>query len=464
MQSIQVFLTKISSRHFFNSSFYKKYLTTLELYWHQRRKNALQYIAKTIEEDIDHQDIHLFYRLWIEILSDDRDFSSLQKLKDHLIHMAPYFKDYDQWAALRGLVHLELEELDACVLILRAVRDNTYSPYAMELRQRYSLRVADDMHTDLAILNCQAPINDFFVLQALARGLLVNGESEHLSSLLSKLSGIFSHSPLQDQFLFWQKFEENQLSEAIQVGERLCHRFPNNEIFRFNLAYTHFCNGNLDGAVNGLEEFDIRIRKNDPDTLALLGYGYLLKSRDKKDSKNWEKARHYFTLAQTQATKLGIPNSESLINLHFMKGASKKNSSRISFWTLPITPRRESEFMESAEKSVDFLFHELQNDIREDDIVLLTGTSSRVLGVYKVNQTHVWHPYVKNQGFLELIHRFSRSVEIPEFRSFDRSTPQALTEEQREFCLDTLEEHAPLREKIQHPPQKQLVRQLRKIS
>lgn len=469
MTDLDAFLKKLPSAKFYTSKFYKTYFQALEMYWFQRRKDALAFIAKTIEEEIDHEDIQVFYRLWIEILSETHDRPSLQMLKNHLANLAPQFTDYDQWAALRGLVHFELDELDACMVILRGVGENTYSPYAMELRQRYHSRFSEEAKSELAILKCKAPVTDYFILQTLAQGMLAEGYADKLPSLFAKLTQNFPHSPLQDHFSFWKKFEENKLDDAILVAQKLCKRFPDNERYRFDLAYASFCKGKVHDAIQTLEALDLKYRKQDPDTMALLGYGYLLESKDQINSKGWQKAKTYFTLAKTQADRLGLPSSEILLNLNFIKEQEhKKNQhqtlTHASFWAVPLSPRRESELLQSSEQDIDFVFHELRKDIQQNDFVFFTSSTAtplRLFAIYKVIQMPVWHPYVKNQGLLELVHRFPRSLFMPALGSKDLLESPKLSAEEAEQWLDQLEEHIPVRQRLNVLPKKERSWQMR---
>ena len=106
-----------------------------------------------------------------------------------------------------------------------------------------------------------------------------------------------------------------------------------------------------------------------------------------------------------------------------LKNKGAKTESQ--FWVMPLSPRRESELMQSTESEIDFLFHSLEKNIREEDFIFLTApaqTSQRLLAVYKVKKTGQWHPYIKNQGLLERIHRFSKSLYMPSLESFFSTT------------------------------------------
>lgn len=466
MNGLDSFLKRLPSHKFYNTHFYKRYLHVLELSWFQKRKDALAYIAKAIEEEIDHEDIHVFYRLWIDLLAETHDRLSLQMLKNHLATMAPQFSNYDQWASLRGLVHFELEELDACAVILRAVGDNTFSPYAMELSQRYQFRFTADTQADLDILKCKAPVTDYCVLQSLAQGMLANGNADELPKLLKKVNENFPHSPIQDHFAFWENFDHNNMKKTIEIGQRLCKRFPENERFRFDLAYVSFCDGKVKEAIRQFESFDMKTRRQDPDTLALLGYAHLIESKDKKNSEDWKKAHHYFTLAKAQADRMGIPSSEIALNLRFMNESKTTSKTRSHYWAIPLTPRRESELMQSEEKDVDFLFHQLRNDIQDNDVICFTSTDHfRVLAFYKVSQAHVWHPYVKNQALLELLHRFPRSVSVSGLQYNDFLEAFQLSDEETQNLLSQVESQGPVRQHILAPAKKQrAVMPLRRIS
>jgi hypothetical protein len=259
-----------------------------------------------------------------------------------------------------------------------------------------------------------------------------------------------------------------------------------------------FCNGKISEATNVLETLDMKKRKADPDTLSLLGYGHLLQSKDDKHSKYWEKAKSYFTIAKTQADRQGLPSSEIVKNLNYMSEDDRRKTHRhdaehSSFWTLPLSPRRESELMQSVERDVDFLFHELKKEVQENDFIFVTGSDStdfqfkkpkappnvielrhsnhhlseknfRVFAVYKVVKKPVWHPYIKNQGLLELIHRFPRSVFMSPLHTKTALEMTKLSTEEKDSWLNQLEEHISIRDKINAPVKKQRQWQIQKSS
>ncbi len=470
MGTMEAFVKRIPPPRFYTNGFYKKYLHALDLLWNQKRRDAVGFITQTIADEIEHEDLSIFYRLWIEVLVESQDRISLQILKNHLAHMAPQFSDYDQWLALRGLVHFELEELEACKLIIRCVASNTYSPYAMELQQRMNLRSSEEGKAELTILSCTAPVTDYCVLEKLAQGLLSNGDADKLPHLLSKISLNFAKAPLPDHFNFWYYFDHNQLSEAIKIGKQLCNSYPDNERYKFDLAYALFCKEETNEAVKLLESFDVKFRKKDVDTLSLLGYGYLLKSKDNTRSQEWEKAKNYFTLAKNQSEKIGVPNNEAILNLNFIKEKESKkisSTSEAKFWVLPLSARREHELMESKENEIDFLFHSLDKNIRNEDYVLFTApaqTSQRLLAVYKVQKSGLWHPYIKNQGLLERIHRFSKSIYMPSLDIHNEFETVKLSPEQKEAWLNLIEDQIPIRESLKETPAKSYAIQHKKLS
>lgn len=467
MSEIDFLLKQIPSRNFYSPRFYQDYLTALKLYWNQQRKDALDFLSNIIAEKIDHIHVEVFYRLWIEIAAETRDRHALESLKMHLSNMAPQFKNYDEWLALRGLIHLELDELEACAFILRAIGSNTFSPYSLELAQRYDLRFSSDKKTTLHVTQSQAPIIDYFILQTLARGLLSNAKIIELSKILQKITHNFSHSPIEDLFNFHNQLEKNNLNQTITIGERLIQKFPNNDQFRFNLAYVYFCQNQVSKAIQTLEGIDLIVRRKDPDSLSLLGYGYLLQSKDRTNQKDWQIAKAYFKLAEQQLKASGLPSSEVALNLLYMNEKENKSERRhytkSSFWTIQLSHKHVAELMTSAEREIDYLFYPLLNEAQHDDFIFFVDQQKRILALFQVVKTSVWHPNARNQAILELIHRCEMPLRVETINT-NYDLQQSLALETVKSWLDQLDLTTPIWEKMRQHPQKERQWQLRKIS
>lgn len=468
MSEIESFLRKVPPRNFYSPRFYQDYLTALKFYWNQQRRDALSFLSKIIAEKIDHIHVGVFYRLWIEIAAETHDRHALEALKTHLTNMAPQFKNYDEWLALRGIIHLELEELDACSFILRAIGNNTFSPYALELAQRYNLRFAEDRKGILHIIKSQAPIIDYFILQTLARGILANGKNKDVSKILQKITHNFPHSPIEDLFTFHTELEKNNFSQTHIIGERLLQRFPSNDQFRFNLAFVFFCQNQVSKAIQVLEGIDLSIRRKDPDSLSLLGYGYLLQSKDRMNHNYWQLAKTYFKLAEQQLKNLGLPNSEIALNLLYMSEkenrSERRHYTKSSFWLAPLSNRQVTELMTSSEREIDYLFYPMLNKAQDDDFVFFVDQKNTVLALFQVVKTKVWHPNKKNQAILELIYRCELPLSIEKKLSTDQDSQQSIPLEIAKSWIDQLDQLTPIWEKMRQHPQKERQWQLRKSS
>lgn len=430
MMNLEKFFSQIPDKSFYDEKFYQKYLKSLHLYWHGQKDEAVSYACDVIEEDFDHQHIHLFYRLWIEKLCDDHDHESLHELRKHLLKISGFKPDFTTWASLRGIVHLELDELDTCYFIAKGLGAHKENPYCLEFKQKLALRVAKNTSFPLFLLKTEGPILDYFHWQSTASGLLIQNELKLLDELLHGASRVFAYSPLQDTFLFFKHMDHGKLKEASNTAKALHRNFPEHTLYLFYYGYSRLCLKDYKGAQSSLKEF-LDGEPNDVDALNLLAYSHLLKSRDDVASPDWHKAKKNFLLALDLLQAQGLPTDETRMHLLSMEkreslAPSKRETTNLTqgmelprqYWGIVLSPRRFDELAHSQERDISILKQSMGLGSQPDDVVFFLGNSDqktyKLLAAYKVMSESFWHPWDQYHTLLELVHRFEKPVHLNE--------------------------------------------------
>ena len=95
------------------SSVSRDYLDALEDFWGGRSRTTLEHVSNFLADKPDHVDNLALYRLWIEVLADEGNFSGLRSLGQHLDSLvAGQTRQKSSFFALQGIVHFELDEID----------------------------------------------------------------------------------------------------------------------------------------------------------------------------------------------------------------------------------------------------------------------------------------------------------------------------------------------------------------
>ena len=139
-----------------------RYEECLGYFWQGDTQKALDLVTDYLLDGDDETHRYKMYRLWVEVLSQDEDRASLVHLGEHLFLRGQAEPDcHATFAAMRGLVHLELDEFDGARLIAENVVDFVDDPYCMELCSRIALRQGEP---DCArpLLEGTSVVDDYF--------------------------------------------------------------------------------------------------------------------------------------------------------------------------------------------------------------------------------------------------------------------------------------------------------------
>ena len=137
-------LSKKVGSFFAKKKDFENYLFVLKKYWEKDTKAVLDLLTKKIETSQSSGVSLLYYRLWIEQLAELRDKASLSLLKTHLLKISSFSTDQTEWQALRGLIHLELDEMNFCSHLFTLLEKKLDSSYVVEFCEKYRRRFCED--------------------------------------------------------------------------------------------------------------------------------------------------------------------------------------------------------------------------------------------------------------------------------------------------------------------------------
>ena len=152
------FIVKISNKE--EHDYYK---SCLELFW----SNKSNLLIKKIATRINHHNYGLFsplyFRLWIETLAENNEIYALKELLNHLLKATAHLENQNSYLALRGIIHLELDQVEACRELNQRLKKVIKDPYCTEFKQLFLLReLSDNLTIENLFTLPSKPIVDYF--------------------------------------------------------------------------------------------------------------------------------------------------------------------------------------------------------------------------------------------------------------------------------------------------------------
>lgn len=395
----------------------------LRVFWAGKFADAEAKASALLADDPNSADRFAAYRLWIEALAERRDRKGLRALRDHLFlrgQVEP--DDHQTYAALRGIAHLELDEIGAARLLGRSMADCTGDPYCLEVRERVEARGerrADDVPE---LLRSTAPLADYFHWQTLARSLLVAKDEEALNEALGFVRSHFRGSVLPHVFEYHRCIESGFYAGAALVAQRLSELYPDNVDYRYYHAYALYEDGDYPAARRILNETLRLTGDDDPEVVSLLGHCNA-KLGDP------EKAAGYLRRAVALLAKDGMPSSHVTLELANVEDELRGDSPDAAVelprvtrnWLVPLSPRRYHELVTSSESAVDRLLRPMGQEPRPGDycfFALITPPDAsgrslwRIVAIYAVDSEPLWHPTYRWHSALKLVKRLPEGIPV----------------------------------------------------
>ena len=410
------------------------YGAMLQAYFAGDTASSLGLATEMLADDPESADRFRAYRLWIEILAEASETAALVLLLDHVRHRADADEPehYATYAALRGLIHFELDEMEAVQLLTRSLTRFSGDPYVLELRELFAGRKADNGDT-AGLLTATGPLRDFCHWQTLCRRLLAQGEEQALEVALNFLAHTAKHSPLPLLFEFHRCLERGFHAAAALVAARLVEQRPRDPNFQYNLAFALFEDGNYPRAKQVLSELVRAVGETDPEIVGLLGHCYA-KLGDATS------AAPYLRRAREILTKSGLPSSHLAMELANVEEEIRGDfdSTAIDLprpmrkWLLLLSPRRAHEFLSASEPVIDRLLRPMGAEPRQGDLCFFATASDRqgsqdeqwkIVGIYAVDSDAIWHPTQRHHSVLRLVARLPVGIPVEVAVRDEREAP-----------------------------------------
>ncbi len=418
-------LIAISQRHGNHEGLPAGYHESLAKFWAGDMDGAIDRVSTLLAEDPDGDHRFASYRLWVESLAELKEKVALHALKDHLFMRGQAEPgDHETYAALRGIVHLELDEFGAARLIARSMEDYTHNPQCLELVQLCDQRLNDRKSSTPALCRTTTTaVPDFFQWQTLARGFVGHREEEALNEILGFIKGHFRGSPLPQVFEFHRCLDKGYYAAAATMAERLTELYPNSVDYRYFQAYALFEDGDYPTARKVLQETLHFAGDSDPEVIGLLGHC----NAKLGDA---EKAAAYLRRAIEILEADGLPTSHIRLELANVEEELRGDQLDPAIelpretrnWLIPLSQRRSNELMTSSENAVDRLLRPMGTSPRSGDICFFVSANGKdkkgleiwkIVAVYAVDSDPIPHPTARFHTALKLITRLPVGMNVP---------------------------------------------------
>jgi tetratricopeptide (TPR) repeat protein len=400
----------------------KSYLAALREFWEGRPMTSIERLSKLLVDDsVTRVTTLKLYRLWIEILAEQKSTSDLKSLAEHLaVRALNDAASSAEFYALRGMIHFELDEYDAANLILSSIKvyDN---PYVAELQGVLATRTS----TSFAMEELWAKrdeIIDYFHMATLAHHFASLNEGLKLDWILERIKSCYQESPLPDFFKYHQLLSAGQAHKACGVIGKLVDRFPGNTEYRFHAGYAAAKSGDYVAAVENLSVAASLTENSDPDILNWLGFSLSELAFSENNRHNLEEARNVLQASIHLSMQLGIPTmfpSQQIVKINNALGDADQRSDKGSrIWMVKLSNSKYLELKSSHEEKIRSINKAMGEDPRPGDLCLLVGedyaedgvSRLRLGAIYNVASDPIWHPVYNYQSVMTLVCRPEVSV------------------------------------------------------
>lgn len=404
----------------------REYKSSLNNFWSGRPHTAIENLSKLLADRPDRSDQFFLYRLWIEILADQKDDKSLRSLLEHLEKRTSVMPELrNSYMALRGLIHFELDEIDAAKLFadsLRAVRGDNYClEFVFLVNQRlYDKKAITVFHKKVDQLE------DYFHLMTVARFYLDSGDSESLERIYKRTHKLYSNAPLENNFKLHLSLGRDDFASAGQHACDLVERFPAQMEYRIFAAYSKIMLGESEKAVEILEAAMPLGVEEDVDGSALLGACYTGLYQELSDETYRQKSEHFLTRAKLMLEEVGLSAVYPSYHETILAGASRTDEETTmveqKVWISKLSSAVYHQIRTMKEEQLNHITRPLGEEVKPGDVVFFVGDDYRnasseekywrIGAVYTVASEPVWNPMLGFECSLELLERPSLAVPI----------------------------------------------------
>ncbi len=398
---------------------YEAYLTALRLYWGGLYQEASAYLSKMIAQEPKQSNEASMYRLWIECMAMRQDEPSLNVLSKHLLLRATEAETSEEkalWHALKGLCHIELDEIDAARLELSCLSEFNEVSYVSELKQVLWSRASEK--GKMPLLDFNGPIYDYVTWNTLIKSLVAKNDLRRLTGIVNYVDQVFSGAPVKIELEFHEHYANKNLKEAEIAAATLVQCYPDRAEFCYFLAMTQLERGHAKRSMVNFEK-TIEIEGEHPDTL--IGLARALQVQSDYEPDFVEDAILVYQRAIKFRKEANLPYTDIAFQIEKLKESNRQlnndpilndDTQLTQSWFLQLDVKDIFRMQTANDDEIDLIFKSLGEDARPGDLVFVAGENKkhiepgwRIYAIYVVSSEVCHHPILGEESALQLIVR-----------------------------------------------------------
>lgn len=400
----------------------KDYQTALSHFWSARPQTSLEHLSKVLVENPDHVDRFRFYRLWVEIVADQSDRKAMLNLLGHLSERSSMSDVTEfEYSGLRGLLALELDEIEAAKLFLHTLEDAPESVYSWELKSKFQLRFGKKKSQSMSSTNL-AKAADYFGFDWQVRMSMFENVAPS-KSLISKIKKIFHFSPLIPFVETLWSIKEGQFESAQKSSLELLELFPSNYIYRSLAAHVLVANRNSQQALDILEDGQTLGTEDSARDSALLGACYLKLFQESSEEAYREKAGHFLERSVAMLENSGLSTAMSKYHISILNEDMGVKIVETKNWFLKLGAAEYEKISNADSERIDSLCLNFKIAPSEGDYIfcvaknygrheLDSSENSRLVAIFQVTGEVSWSPTLGYEAWCQLIGRPVMSIPL----------------------------------------------------
>jgi hypothetical protein len=403
------------------------YMVVLNHLWNSRFEAAADHAATVLASDSDEACAARFYRSWIEACHELGDSEALESLAGHLLALGRVEPEQKQtYLALRGVIHLYLDEVPAARLVLRTTHGRNHNPYFLEFEQMCARRGIEGAD-EFALMDSRVEISDWWHWNTLVCDLAAFADNDSLNSVIQHVTRIFPGSPAGDAVAMHRAMDNGHFAGALASAVKLRQSFPDHKDYGFFAAFCAFRTGDREQALRLLSGLGEHANTSDADVLHLAGEILAEKALESDSEQIAGEAVAKLDRAARMYRRMGKPVDRAVRLIQALEknvvssrdaGLDSNGFRAPRSWMVMLTPAQYANLATSGDQEIANLQRPMGRDAMPGDVVLLMTKSAhvakkpvehahelRIVAVYRVTTRPYWHPTNRWQNQLELVDR-----------------------------------------------------------
>jgi hypothetical protein len=410
------------------------YMVLLNHMWNGRLNLAADHAASALAAENEETCSARFYRSWIEALYEMGEQDSLESIGQHLLALGRVEPELKQtYLALRGIIHLYLEEIPAARLVLRTAHNRENNPYFLEFEQMCARRGIEGAD-EFALLDSRVEISDWWHWNTLIADLAAFGHVDDLQSTVQYVSKNYPGSPAVDSVAMHRAMENGHFAGALAHAVKLHGEFPANQDYGFYAAFCAYHSGDRNKALDIISGLNSSGQSSDADVLHLHGEILAEIALETENESLGKQAAANLDRAARIYRRMGKPIDTAIRLLHALeRGIFESRDQKFDAngfraprsWMVMLTPAQYANLSTSGDQDVATLQRPMGKHAMPGDVVLFVTKSAhvakhpvtnahelRIVAVYRVASRPYWHPTNRWQNQLELVDRPDSPIPI----------------------------------------------------